>query len=224
MSVGMFVCEFNTKHFELAFFDQMDITLPDEVLNAVPKRKAEFLAGRYSVKQLANVLKIPEGEACEVRIGRHRAPIWPSGLKGSITHNASMAICLMSGCERVCSLGIDVESVISEELMGDIANQVCCEQEVQLMLSQGFNKREAITLIFSAKESIFKAFYPKVGEYFDFDKATLKGGDLSGGHMRFQLKGNFARKHLLPNLVDVDFMVNNEIAVTAVILCNTEYG
>ncbi|HDX8597363.1 TPA: 4'-phosphopantetheinyl transferase superfamily protein, partial [Aeromonas dhakensis] len=32
----------------------------------------------------------------------------------------------------------------------------------------GLGRAEALTLIFSAKESLFKALYPRVGRYFDF--------------------------------------------------------
>jgi len=194
----------------------MDILLPNEMLNAVKKRKAEFLAGRYSAKQLARALKISRADSIEVKVGLHREPIWPLGLKGSITHNSSTAICLMSKSPQVCSLGIDIETIISEDLVGDISSLVCNKQEVQLLLSQEINKRKAITLIFSAKESIFKALYSKVGEYFDFNEAVLMDVNLSSNRMCYQLNRSFARKHSLPILVEVDFMINNETVVTAV--------
>lgn len=216
--VGMFMCEFKTKYFEQALFSQMNIPLPSELSNAVPKRKSEFLAGRHCVKQLAKAFKISNVDSIEVKVGRHREPIWPLGVKGSITHNTSTALCLMSNSSRVCSLGIDIENIVTEELMGNITSQICCPQELMLLVSQWFDKCEAFTLIFSAKESIFKAFYPKVGNYFDFKEAALKDVDLPNSRMRFQFNESFTRKFFLPKWVDVDFMVSNGIVLTAVTL------
>lgn len=216
MPVGMFVCEFKKKYFQPVLFSQMDIPLPNGLLNAVPKRKAEFLAGRYSAKQLARALEISRVDSIEVKIGLHREPIWPLGLKGSITHNGSTAICLMSKSPQVCSLGIDIETIMSEDLARNISSQICNKQEVQLLLSQEIIKRKAITLIFSAKESIFKALYSKVGKYFDFDEAVLMDVNLSNSRMCYQLNRSFARKYSVPSLVEVDFMINDEVVVTAV--------
>lgn len=217
LPIGLFACEFNLQHFESGLFRQMEIPLPEEITKAVPKRKAEFLAGRYVAKQVAIALGIPEGASTELKIGPHRAPVWPEGLRGSITHNTSTAICMMSDSESVHSLGIDIEHIVTDDMLDDIASQVCEEQETQLIVSHGIDKNTAVTLIFSAKESIFKALYSRIGEYFDFDLVTLRSLDTPQNNMKFDFNRHFAKKHKLPDSIVVDFIINNDIVLTAVI-------
>ncbi len=42
------------------------------------------------------------------------------------------------------------------------------EEEAELCRRSAYNFNEALTLVFSAKESLFKALYPSVNRYFDF--------------------------------------------------------
>lgn len=214
--VAMFMCEFNTAHFEQALFSELTIQLPEELINAVAKRKSEFLAGRYCVKQLAKRLKIPGADSIEVKIGPHRAPIWPLGTLGSITHNTSTALCLLSNDASVGALGLDIENIVAEELMGSISGQVCSQQEIELLLSKGFDHCEAFTLVFSAKESIFKALYPMVSTYFDYKEAILKGVDSSNHRMCFQLNDSFAKKYSLTHELNVDFILEGGVVLTLV--------
>lgn len=217
LPIILFACEFNIQQFESGLFMQMKIPLPEEIAKAVIKRKAEFLAGRYLAKQAAIALGRPECAFIEVKIGPHRAPVWPAGFKGSITHDASTAICIMSDSDNVHSLGIDIEHIITDDMMNDVASQVCEEQETQLIVSHGIDKNTAVTLIFSAKESIFKAFYPRVGEYFDFDVVTLKSFDMCQNIMKFDFNRHFAKKYKLVDSIVIDFIINNDVVLTAVI-------
>ena len=45
----------------------------------------------------------------------------------------------------------------------------------------------AFTLIFSAKESLFKALYPHVGDYFDFSAAEVVEINGNVGHFTIKL-------------------------------------
>lgn len=218
LPIDLVICEFDLQFFKLGLFEQMDIHLPGEIKNAVVKRKAEFLAGRFAAKEVTKALKKDGSHRLEIKIGKNREPVWPKGMRGSITHNTSTALCMMTCSDKIISLGVDIETILSEDLSDNIAEQVCSVHELQAAFSKGLIKRLAVTLIFSAKESIFKAFYPKVGEYFEFDKATLLEIDLFRNLMHFELDHQFAQKHNLPFLIEVLFSSTDTMILTMVLL------
>jgi enterobactin synthetase component D len=149
--IGVFSCEFYLRHYNNGLFKKLNIVLPQEIANSVKKRQAEFLAGRYAARQLAIALELDEATAFSVNIGRHRAPVWPHGITGSITHNSSSARCMMSASQSPIFLGLDMEHMLSDAVTNDIAGQVCKPSELQHIQLQGIAKNIALSLIFSAK-------------------------------------------------------------------------
>ena len=53
------------------------------VARAVPARRAEFAAGRRAAHRAMERLGVP---AAPVAMGSDRAPVWPPGVIGSISH------------------------------------------------------------------------------------------------------------------------------------------
>lgn len=141
--------------------------MADNVRNAVAKRKAEFLAGRY----LAGCLLDSNGLPGSLATGVHRQPLWPEGWVGSITHARDAAAVIIAQESRVSALGIDLEHWLSDRLAEDIRASIVSHEE--LLALAAWPLFEALTLAFSAKESVFKALYPKVGRYFDFSAARI---------------------------------------------------
>jgi len=153
------------------------------LLRAVPSRKAEHLAGRLAARKAMTALGMrPYIPA----IGTHRQPLWPSGVIGSISHTHRLALAAVAlSSEGVCGLGLDIEPVISTQQMADILDGVLLPVEHGLLLQSELSQEEVATLIFSAKESLFKALFPRVGEYFDFSAAFMTA--LSPSTQRFTL-------------------------------------
>ncbi|SEB03955.1 4'-phosphopantetheinyl transferase superfamily protein [Alkalimonas amylolytica] len=60
------------------------------------------------------------------------------------------------------------------EVAKDIVGSVLTSSEHQFVGSATNPNPVVLTLIFSAKESLFKALYPEVGCYFDFHAARIK--------------------------------------------------
>lgn len=65
-------------------------------------------------------------------------------------------------------LGIDLEKKLSKECVIEIKSSIISLDEENLILKSKLSFEDAFTLIFSAKESLFKALYPSVRAYFDF--------------------------------------------------------
>lgn len=149
--------------------------LPPQLLRAVPKRKAEFIAGRRCAAETIHRLT---GRTTFPGMGADRAPLWPEGVVGAISHSQDRAIALAGPSGRFLGIGIDIERLLSEEEARDIARQALTENERH-------NLGNAIDpfmtgLIFSAKESLFKALYPTVKRFFFFEAAELAGFDANG--------------------------------------------
>ena len=71
------------------------------------------------------------------------------------------------------TFGIDVEQILDKSVALDIGTQIHNGSELRELTTHGFLDEVATTLIFSAKESFFKAVFTEVGEYFGFECARV---------------------------------------------------
>lgn len=158
-----------------------DTYRPDDLLwlphaprlaNAVNRRCAEHLAGRLAA---CEALRAHGVKDYIPGIGLHRAPCWPPGFTGSITHtgNVALAAVIADSPERCCGIGIDCEAILNAYDAQDIADGVVNRAERELLLACGLSFTVALTLAFCAKESLFKALYRHVGRYFDFSAVEI---------------------------------------------------
>ena len=149
--------------------------LPPQLLHALARRKAEFIAGRRCAAEAVRRLT---GRSTFPGMGEDRAPIWPEGVIGAISHSHERAIALAGSSGRFRGIGIDIERLLNEEEARDIAAQALTANERH---SLGNDIDPFMTgLIFSAKESLFKALYPTVKRFFFFEAAELSGFDDNG--------------------------------------------
>ncbi len=141
--------------------------LPAALECAVPKRKIQFLAGRFCAREAIERLgSISNGGA--LPRDSDGCPVWPEGLVGSISHTDAFATAAVAPAGVARGLGVDVEPTISREAADEVARLVASEDETRRVSeAAGLNRLESLTLIFSAKESLFKAVYPSSRRYFD---------------------------------------------------------
>ena len=72
--------------------------------------------------------------------------------------------------------GADLRAILALPLLLEIKYSIMDEREADLLLcSKTLSFVEGGTLLFSAKESLFKALFYQVGDWFDFDAARLTG-------------------------------------------------
>lgn len=147
---------------------------------AAASRRAEFAAGRRCAHEAMTGLGEP---AMAVGRGPDRAPQWPPGLVGSITHCQGLAAAVVARQHRVLSLGVDVE--LNAPLPGETASLVMTDQELLMGSATGDALRaggvavvrglriHTDRLIFSAKESVFKAWSPLTAAWLDFTDCSV---------------------------------------------------
>ncbi|MFT7432187.1 MAG: enterobactin synthetase component D [Colwellia sp.] len=167
--------DFKISEYQRSLFYELGVPLPESIDKAVVKRQAEFLAGRYSASSALKVLGI---NSRNIAIGKHRSPVWPDKIIASITHTTTTSLCAASYKDNYQYLGIDIEYEISTELMNEIKRSIITRNEEEMltehtMQENSLNFSKVFTLVFSAKESLFKALYPSVGYYFDFSAASI---------------------------------------------------
>jgi enterobactin synthetase component D len=162
------------------------IGLPEALGRAVPKRQAEFLAGRLcALHALQRAGHVGSGL---VGIGPLRAPVWPPGFVGSIAHYPGEAWAVAASVANFRGLGIDVEAVFSERTAAELGANIVCPEELELQRHGAWHHRLFLTVAFSAKESLFKCLAPTSGVYFDFHDAHLTRLAPGRGTLTLQLK------------------------------------
>lgn len=161
-------CQLNINAYHDEMFNEYNIIFPQSLAKAVPKRKAEFLAGRIIVREAMIAMALPTRD---IPIGNNREPCWPKGIAGSITHSGNQVFCLVS--KKNNCIGIDYEEIISTENVADIQRSVVSIKEVILFSEVSSDYNKILTLAFSAKESLYKALYFSVQKYFDFLDVTI---------------------------------------------------
>lgn len=182
--VEIFQCGFNVKSYHDDIFQQNAILYPDSLSGAVNKRKSEFLAGRFCAKKVLKKLNI---STLNVPFGQQRQPIWPDSVLGSISHTDNKAICAATVSDKIDYLGIDIEKWFSIKTVEDVRKQVINDKEEQLLKRQQLTLSKLLTIIFSAKESLYKALFPSVEVFFGFEAAQVTKIDLKAGYLELML-------------------------------------
>ena len=167
-----FALPFDAAESDNAHFARYDIACPPSVARSVRKRRAEYLAGRRAaVAALAGI----GAQVSDLAIAPSRAPAWPAGYTGSITHAAGIAAAVAVREETMRGVGIDIEHVVADGAFDAIVKSVIdgAERAVLGGLARRLGEAMALTIAFSAKESFYKATAATVGRVFDFSALKL---------------------------------------------------
>lgn len=137
---------------------------------ASPKRAADFRLGRRAAHLALEEIGY---EPKPIARGTNREPLWPAGVVGSITHAGSHALAAVARLSEAGGIGIDLEA--RDRYFPALGNEVAFQEElVALGQMEGRAREDATIELFSAKESIFKAHYPRIGHYFGFEAARIE--------------------------------------------------
>ncbi|MCX4791445.1 4'-phosphopantetheinyl transferase superfamily protein [Streptomyces sp. NBC_01221] len=139
------------------------------VASALPQRRAEFITGRHCAREALRVLGV---EPVPIPKGERGAPVWPTGVTGSITHCAGYRAAAVAFRGDVPALGVDAEP--NEPLPDGVLRTIGLPSEHAMLSALPAHRGIAWDrLLFSAKESVYKAWFPLTGEWLDFLEAEL---------------------------------------------------
>jgi 4'-phosphopantetheinyl transferase EntD len=132
--------------------------MPGEGLaRAAPARMREYAAGRSAAR--GAMILLGATPAAILR-SDDRAPIWPAGMTGSITHTKTDALAAVTTAGAM--LGIDMER--DGRVTADLWPTILHDDE----------DSSHATLIFAAKEAVYKAQYPRTRAMFDFHRLHIR--------------------------------------------------
>jgi 4'-phosphopantetheinyl transferase EntD len=139
------------------------------VSRAVLKRRSEFAAGRVCARKALSALGIFPTSIC---VGERGSPKWPFGIAGSITHTGGFTAAVVVKQADVESIGIDSEIVGSIEHM--LWPMICADDEYDwLMQIPSATQAAAVSLLFSAKEAVYKWQFPIARAWLDFQDLKI---------------------------------------------------
>lgn len=180
------------------FPDDLDAStegvFPEEALGAgmQPRRRREFESGRIAARE---ALAGCGGPLCAIPQGERGEPLWPAGYRGSITHTKGLvaAACMapenpvfvpaaLNGTEvlhqkKILAVGIDLEGA-GRKLSDAAWHHILSDDDAQHLA--GVDDFRLKLVVFSAKESLYKALYPLCGEFFGFHDASFRFGSFWG--------------------------------------------
>ncbi len=133
---------------------------------AVPKRRIEFCIGRAAAHSALSKIGIKNFPVLK---GVHNEPLWPKDVVGAISHSGELALAAVAHKEETTGIGIDIE-MIDKTISEDIIKIICTPREADWVNRRKDRKLQRLFMMFSAKESIFKAFFPITNvplNYFD---------------------------------------------------------
>ena len=163
----------------------LGIALPDALRKAVSKRQYEYLGGRACAVQALRAAGWRGEESIGTQAGG--APAWPDGYTGSIAHGAGFAWAVAAARREGLGLGIDIESIMTDTLALELRGQILAPAELFPARAAGADFATYLTLVFSAKESLYKCLQPLSGVELDFPDAECVGLDAGRRHLDFRL-------------------------------------
>ncbi|WP_412734912.1 4'-phosphopantetheinyl transferase family protein [Krasilnikovia sp. MM14-A1259] len=166
----------------------------DLVANAVEGRRREFVTARRCAREaLARLGHAP----APILRGERGAPVWPAGVAGSITHCTGYRAAAVTPAGPLVSIGIDAEP--AGPLPDGVQALITVPGETELIdrLTAAHPHGPWGKVLFGAKESVYKAWFPLTGRWLGFEDARLDIDVTTGGPAE-TAEGTFRATLLVP--------------------------
>jgi 4'-phosphopantetheinyl transferase EntD len=153
---------------------------PDEaalVSRAVPARRAEFARARACAHRALQLLGLRPGAILK---GPRGEPQWPPGVTGSITHCLDYCAAAAVINHDIIALGIDAE--VHAPLPEGVLDLIATGTERARLEELGGKRplRHWDRLLFSIKESTFKAWYPLTRTWVEAERLSVEIDPVGG--------------------------------------------
>jgi 4'-phosphopantetheinyl transferase EntD len=157
-----------------AFTDSPGATLfPQEaalVSRATDKRRREFTTGRECARLALGKLGVPPGP---ILTGERGAPRWPPGIVGSITHCDGYRAAAVARADEMTAIGLDAEpnGPLPRGVLDVVSHAAERARLATLSRAEGGVWWDRV--LFCAKESVYKAWFPLTGRWLGFEDADV---------------------------------------------------
>jgi enterobactin synthetase component D / holo-[acyl-carrier protein] synthase len=139
------------------------------IARAVEKRRREFTSARLCARAALARIGVPPAP---ILPGERGAPTWPEGVVGSMTHCAGYRAAAVALAAEVATIGLDAEpnEPLPEGVLNTVANPGERAALADLPAGAGVSWDR---LLFSVKESVYKAWFPLCRTWLDFTEAEV---------------------------------------------------
>ncbi|HSS04422.1 MAG TPA: 4'-phosphopantetheinyl transferase superfamily protein [Solirubrobacterales bacterium] len=149
------------------------VLYPEEeaiVERAVEKRRREFTTSRACARNALAQLDLPP---VPIATGPRGEPRWPAGIVGSITHCDGYRASALARSRDLATLGVDAEP--NQPLPDGLLEDIALPEEREWLSDLGRRSSETHwdRLLFSIKESVYKAWYPLAEKWLGFEDAVV---------------------------------------------------
>ena len=149
------------------------VLFPEEEKNiryAVEARRREYAAVRNCARACLGRLGYPP---VPILPGVGGAPMWPAGVQGSMTHCSGYAAAAVGRLQRISAIGIDAEpdAPLPDGVLDLVATPAERDRLAVTQLEPDGPNWDR--LLFSAKEAVYKAWFPLVGEWLEATEAEI---------------------------------------------------
>jgi len=138
------------------------------IASSLGKRRREFVSARHCARRAMVQLGWPE---VAILRGERGSPIWPDGLVGSITHCDGYRAAALGHSAGFRSIGIDAEP--DRPLPRGVLTTISSDAERTALAAASMSGLHLDTVLFSAKETVYKTWFPLTGRWLGFDDAEL---------------------------------------------------
>ncbi len=148
--------------------DCRETLFPEElalVAGAAPKRQSEFASGRMAARAAMRRHRLEPAAV----LRNERAPLWPPGFVGSIAHSRTWAMAALMPRGETMGIGIDLEHL--DRMKPEMLRLILTASELS-RFAPPVDLDRAST-VFSAKEAVYKAVHPLVGEFIGFKEVEV---------------------------------------------------
>ncbi|WP_269859618.1 4'-phosphopantetheinyl transferase family protein [Streptomyces sp. RPT161] len=136
--------------------------------NSVERRRREFTTVRACARRALADLGLPP---TPVLPGVRNAPRWPDGIVGSMTHCDGYRAAALARAAEMVTVGIDAEPDLP--LRPGVVESIALPSELSWVRAAVPGAVHRDRLLFSAKECVYKAWYPMMRSELDFEDAEI---------------------------------------------------
>lgn len=127
---------------------------------AVVTRQRDFTRGRKAAHAALEQLGVQASDG--VGVSASKAPLWPSGVVGSISHCDAAVAAVVARAKQLRGIGLDVE-----------VDQTLEPGAIEAVLRRDEARVDPLVQ-FSAKESVYKTWEPLMGQWLDFAEVSVQ--------------------------------------------------
>lgn len=184
------------------------------------KRTDEFTTARWCAHSALDGLG---AASAPLGRGQHGEPQWPSGVCGSITHSQTYRAAVVAPTSLYLGVGVDAEpnSPLPRGVLNIVADAAERRQLVAAWIREPAVQWDR--LLFSAKECVYKIWYPMTRRWLGFEHAELVGLDIDPrwpdgsrtGGFRIEIRAGAERPTMFPDEIRGRWLVRDQLLLTA---------